>query len=72
MSNANVAVVPAIPGQKQSFVSACKAYFGLKPGQKLSEFGDEIKALSHEDKMQLADGLRQVGVNCADPLPVAA
>lgn len=72
MSNANVAVAPAVADQKQSFISACKAYFGLKPDQKLSEFGDEIKALSHEDKMELAEGLRQAGVNCADPIPVAA
>lgn len=56
---------------QKSFIAACREYFGFRPGQKLTEFGQEIKALSHEDKLELAQGLRDVGVDCADPAPVA-
>lgn len=51
----------------RSFVAACKNFFGLKEGQSLTEFGQELKALSHEDKMEIAQGLRAVGEDCDDP-----
>lgn len=53
-----------------SFVAACKNFFGFKEGQTLSEFGAELKQLTHEDKMEIAKGLRDAGVDCEDPHPV--
>ena len=55
----------------RSFVAACKEFFGFKEGQTLSQFGEEIKALSYEDKMEIADGLRKIGHDCADPIAPA-
>ena len=54
--------------KRPSFVSACKEYFGFKPGQKLSDFAAEIKALSASDKVEIADGLRNAGFDCEDPV----
>ena len=54
----------------RSFTDACKEFFGYKPGQTLTEFGAELKALSHEEKLDIAAGLRAVGVDCDDPAPV--
>ena len=39
-----------------SEASAIMAYFGRHPGQKLTEFMDEIKQLSPESKTELAIG----------------
>jgi len=37
------------------------------------QFGAELKALSsREDKLDFANGLRSVGVGCADPAPLKA
>lgn len=36
--------------QKFAFMAACRHYFGLKPQQTLSEFAQEVKALSDEDR----------------------
>jgi hypothetical protein len=55
---------------QKSFIGACREFFGFKPGQTLTEFGAEIKALSYEDKKEIAQGLRDVGIDCADPAPV--
>lgn len=52
----------------RSFVAACKEFFGFKPGQTLSEFSGEIKALTHNDKMEIAAGLRNIGIDCDDPV----
>lgn len=54
---------------QKSFIAACKDFFGFKPGQTLTEFGNEIKALSYEEKVDLAKGMRDIGIDCADPLP---
>lgn len=43
-----------------SFTKACKEYFGTKPGQKLTEFAAELKALTPEDKAEMAFGLSDV------------
>ena len=56
---------------EKSFTAACREFFGLKPSQKLTEFGQELKALSYEDKLEIARGLREAGVNCADPATAA-
>lgn len=34
-----------------------KEFFGLKDGQKMTEFANEYKTLTDEDKEQLADGI---------------
>lgn len=36
------------------FAVACKRFFGLKEGQKVTEFVTEIKDLSQKDKEELA------------------
>lgn len=54
------------------FVKAMKDFFGLLPGQSVIQFGQELKALSHEEKLDFANGLRAIGINCADPDPVKA
>jgi hypothetical protein len=43
-------------------VAAIKEYFGFKPDQKPSDFLQELKALSPEEKMYLAEGAaRELG-----------
>lgn len=54
--------------KRPSFISACKEFFGFKPGQKLSDFAAEIKALSPSDKAEIAQGLRDAGFDCEDPV----
>lgn len=54
---------------QRSFVAAMKGYFGFKEGQSLNDFQQELKALTYEDKLDLAAGLRQIGEDCADPAP---
>ncbi len=49
------------------FVKAMKDFFGLLPGQSILQFGAELRALSHEEKLEFAQGLRSLGIACADP-----
>jgi hypothetical protein len=49
------------------FVKAMKDYFGLQPGQTILQFGAELKALSYDEKLDFAQSLRSVGIDCADP-----
>jgi hypothetical protein len=51
----------------RTFTAAAKEYFGYKPGQTLTEFGQELKALSYEEKMDLAKEMRKIGIDCDDP-----
>lgn len=44
-----------------AFVAACKDYFGLKPGQTLGEFAQEIKALTEEDRAWFKAEFTKVG-----------
>lgn len=53
--------------QSRSFVAACKDFFGFKQGQTLSDFSAELKELTYNDKMEIAAGLRNIGLPCADP-----
>lgn len=48
------------------FVVACKKYFGMKPGQTLKEFGDELKQLTIEDRQELARLFPSVGYTITD------
>jgi hypothetical protein len=43
------------------FVKAMKGYFGLLPGQSVVQFGSELRALSYEEKLDFATGLRSIG-----------
>lgn len=35
---------------RSTLVKACKEYFGFKPGQNLTDFMNEVKALTPEDR----------------------
>jgi hypothetical protein len=50
------------------FIKAMKDYFGLLPGQTVVQFGAELKALTVADKLEFANGLRSIGIDCADPV----
>jgi hypothetical protein len=44
-----------------TFVAAARDYFGYRPGQSLSDFNAELKALTEQDKAELIEGLRKEG-----------
>jgi hypothetical protein len=48
-------------------VKAMKDYFGLRPGQTAPQFGAGLRALSSEEKLEFARGLRPLGIACTDP-----
>jgi hypothetical protein len=54
------------------FVKAMKDFFGLLPGQSVTQFGGELKVLSEVEKQEFAEGLRAIGIDCADPVPTKA
>lgn len=39
--------------KETTFVSACREYFGLKPGETLQEFLAEVKQLNEADRKEL-------------------
>lgn len=41
----------------KTFMAACREYFGLKPNQTPLQFGQEIKALTPQDRADLTPGL---------------
>lgn len=43
--------------KKVSTLKPIKNFFGFKDGQTMTQFGTEFKALTDEDKKQLADGI---------------
>ncbi len=47
---------------KQTWMVACKNHFGLAPGQKLAEFAAEIKALTADDKADLINDFKAIGI----------
>lgn len=50
--------------QKQfgTFAAAAKEYFGVRPGEGLKEFMAEVKALSDDDKQEIAEGMARHGI----------
>lgn len=46
----------------QSFMSACKQFFGTREGQTALDFAREVRALTDEDRTEIANGLRQNGI----------
>lgn len=47
--------------EKVSFAKACKEYFGMKPGQTLSDFLAELKELTEKDREELKAMFPSVG-----------
>ena len=54
---------------KISFTAAAKHFFGFREGKGLTDFAAELKQLTIEDKLEIAEGLRQNGIDCEDPVP---
>ena len=48
--------------QTMTITKALKEYFGFKPGQNLTEFMQEIKALSPEDRAYFVREFAKVGI----------
>lgn len=38
----------------KSFTTAAKEYFGIRPGDKLTAFANELKEIPYEDKVEMA------------------
>lgn len=53
---------------KKSFAVNAKKFFGYRPGQGLKDFSDELKALSLEDKRELAQLLTDAGMPTIIPV----
>lgn len=51
-----------------TFIAACRDFFGIKEGQKLTEFGKEIAALTPADREEIAQGLRERGYAIDPPM----
>lgn len=47
----------------ETFMTACRNYFGLLPGQKPIEFGKEMQALTQSDRDEIAAGLVKNGID---------
>lgn len=37
-----------------TFMAACRRFFGMKPGQTLTQFAEEVRGLTEEDRKELA------------------
>lgn len=48
--------------EHKSFTAAAKAFFGLKPNESLQEFMGECKALTDDDKQEIAKGMEAHGI----------
>jgi hypothetical protein len=59
-------VTTTTPARK-GFAAQMREFFGLLPGQRFQEFGAELKALTAEDKQELAALLTAVGYPCEVP-----
>jgi len=51
----------AMADKEMSFVTACKDFFGYKPGQTLGEFMNEVRMLTDADKDELKKEFLKVG-----------
>lgn len=53
----------------KSFTAAMKEFFGSKPGStSILDFAAELKALSHEEKVEFHKMLVEAGFNCDPPV----
>lgn len=48
--------------QTMTITTACKSYFGYKPGQTLGEFMAEVKALTPDDREYFKREFVKVGI----------
>ena len=46
-------------------ITAIKDYFGMLPGQTLSEFSQEVKRLNEADRAEIKAGLIKLGYDIA-------
>lgn len=46
-----------------TFIAACRQFFGMKPGQSLTDFGKEIRELPQKDREEIAAELRKAGLD---------
>lgn len=53
--------------KKMTFMAACKDFFGLHPGQTGLQFGQEIKALTADDRAEITKGLEHSGYQIINP-----
>jgi hypothetical protein len=53
--------MPVKTVKTMTFMQACGDYFGKKIGQTLTQFRDELKALTEKDREELIAGLEQQG-----------
>lgn len=47
--------------KEMGFISACKEFFGMLPGQTLLQFREEIAKLTSSDRAEISAGLEQNG-----------
>lgn len=52
--------------EPMSLVARCKEYFGLLPGQTISQFSQELKALTPKDRAELVEGFNAMGLPTID------
>lgn len=53
---------------KQTFIRAAMAHFGLRPGQTLGAFAEELDQMSYAERRDIAAGMRAAGLEFADPI----
>lgn len=49
--------------EQMTFISACRKFFGIKDGQTLQQFASEIKELTAQDKLDLIEMFKTVGID---------
>lgn len=50
-----------------TYMNACADFFGRRPGQTLMQFRDELKGLTDKDRMEIREGLEQMGYAITTP-----
>jgi hypothetical protein len=51
-----------------TFMTACRLYFGLLPDQRPMDFGKEFIRLTDADKKEIYEGFQKNGVECEAPV----
>ncbi len=51
-----------------SFVQRCKAFFGKKPDQTLTEFAAELRTLTDADKAEMVELFNEAGLPTLPPV----
>jgi hypothetical protein len=53
--------------ERRSFVARCREFFGLKEGQKLTEFAAELRQLTDKDRLELVEMFNAAGLPTDSP-----